>query len=170
MPSTTTTPPKAGDKMYGLVIEEFKKPYKYREDLTVPQVGPKEVLIEIRTAGYCHTEAMVQNGEFAHMMQDDLPLVPSHEPTGVIAAIGEEAAAKSADEPGAAGQGPLKVGERVSALTCECISLLSERSHVDLTIPRGSSQGLLRRVRGLQEQAIQVSSTRVCCLKLPDSF
>ena len=105
--------------MKGLVINEFKKPYPSSPSIPVPKPGPKDVLVKIKTAGYCHTEAMVVNGEFEHMMRGELPLIPSHEPTGVIIAVGEEAAQKSAQEAGAAGRGAFKVGDRVASLACE---------------------------------------------------
>lgn len=58
----------------------------------------------------------VARGEFKDMMRGSLPLVPSHEPTGVIAALGDEVAAASSNSPGTGGQGPFEVGDRVGAL------------------------------------------------------
>lgn len=77
--------------MKGLQITEWKKPYKFSTDIPVPKIErPHEILIKIAVAGYCHTEMMVQNGEFASKMpaRNKLPLIPSHEGTGVVAAIG----------------------------------------------------------------------------------
>ncbi|KAF8577532.1 GroES-like protein [Ramaria rubella] len=77
--------------MKGLQITEFKKPYKLSNGIPVPQINrDNEVLIKVAVAGYCHTEMMVQNGEFESKMHggNTLPLVPSHEGTGVIVAVG----------------------------------------------------------------------------------
>ncbi|KIJ35816.1 hypothetical protein M422DRAFT_61229 [Sphaerobolus stellatus SS14] len=79
--------------MRGLQIVEFKKPYALSHDIPVPQITrDNEVLIKVAVAGYCHTEMMVQNGEFEKMMppQNTLPLIPSHECTGVVVAVGSK--------------------------------------------------------------------------------
>lgn len=86
MPSTTLP-----DIMKGLQIKEFKKPYHFSTVIPVPKiVHDNEVLIKVAVAGYCHTEIMVQNGEFESKMgtRNKLPLIPSHEGTGVVVAIG----------------------------------------------------------------------------------
>ncbi|KAF8589806.1 GroES-like protein [Ramaria rubella] len=78
-------------RMKGLQITEFKKPYKFSNDIPVPQIKhDNEVLIRVAVAGYCHTEMMVQNGEFESKMTggNKLPLIPSHEGTGVVVAVG----------------------------------------------------------------------------------
>lgn len=76
--------------MRGLLITEYKKPYQYSTDIPIPKIEkPNEVLIKIAVAGYCHTEMMVVNGEFDHKMRGrTLPLIPSHEGTGVVVEIG----------------------------------------------------------------------------------
>lgn len=81
------------DTMKGLQIREFKKPYHYARDIPVPKiVQNNEVLIKIAVAGYCHTEMMVQNGEFENRMGpgDKLPLIPSHEGTGIVVGVGSQ--------------------------------------------------------------------------------
>ncbi|GJJ14585.1 hypothetical protein Clacol_008851 [Clathrus columnatus] len=101
--------------MKGLQITEWKKPYKFSTDIPVPKIEtPTEILIKIAVAGYCHTEMMVQNGEFASRMKanNGLPLIPSHEATGVVVEIGS-------------GVTRVNVGDRVASLpiknTCgEC--------------------------------------------------
>ena len=64
--------------------------------------GPKEVLIETAAVGVCGTDTHVFAGEFEGTVY---PLVPGHEATGTVVAVG----------PGVAGgRNPLAVGDRVS--------------------------------------------------------
>lgn len=78
--------------MKGLQIVEFKKPYRLSHNIPVPKIErDNEVLIKVVVAGYCHTEIMVQNGGFEKKMRAagrSLPLIPSHECSGIVAAIG----------------------------------------------------------------------------------
>jgi len=94
--------------MKGLQITEFKKPYRLSNDIPVPKIErDNEVLIKIAVAGYCHTQMMVQNGEFASkMVGARLPMIPSHEATGVVVAIGS-------------GVSDIRVGDRVGTLACK---------------------------------------------------
>lgn len=50
-----------------------------------PVCGPKDVLIEVAAVGVCGTDAHVFDGEFEGTI---FPLVPGHEATGTIVAIG----------------------------------------------------------------------------------
>lgn len=103
--------------MKGLRIEEFNAspPYVLRHDLPVPTVGPNDVLLRIATAGYCHTEMMVARGEFASKSRQPLPLIPSHEPTGVVVGLGSNAVHSPAGDD--ASNAPLKIGDRVGCIT-----------------------------------------------------
>lgn len=51
-----------------------------------PEVGPKEILIETAAVGICGTDTHVFDGEFEGTV---FPLVPGHEATGTIVAVGE---------------------------------------------------------------------------------
>lgn len=93
------------ETMRGLQIIEFNKNYQYVTNIPVPKiVKPNEVLIKVAVAGYCHSEVMVLNGEFAHKLRAPLPLIPSHEGTGIVAEIGSQVT-------------NVKVGDRVGTLT-----------------------------------------------------
>lgn len=66
--------------MKGLVIESFARnpkeesqPYKFKEDLQVPNVEPHQILIKVKSSGYCHTEMMVARDEFDEMSKQGLP-------------------------------------------------------------------------------------------------
>ena len=47
--------------------------------------GPNDVLIEIRFSGVCHTDIHFTRSDFG---QQSYPMVPGHEITGVVAAVG----------------------------------------------------------------------------------
>ncbi len=51
------------------------------------EVGPKDVLIEIKYAGICHSDIHSARGEWG---EREYPLVPGHEIVGVIAEVGAE--------------------------------------------------------------------------------
>jgi 2-desacetyl-2-hydroxyethyl bacteriochlorophyllide A dehydrogenase len=65
------------------------------EDRPEPELGPKEVLIETAAVGVCGTDTHVLDGEFEGTVY---PLVPGHEATGVVLAVGSEV---TTVEPGA---------------------------------------------------------------------
>ncbi|TKY85876.1 hypothetical protein EX895_005417 [Sporisorium graminicola] len=108
--SSSTISPNVPRTMKALRIEQFNAnpPYVMRHDVPVPDVGPNDVLLRIATAGYCHTEMMVARGEFASKARKPLPVIPSHEPTGVVVGLGANAAE---------GSTPLKLGDRVGSIT-----------------------------------------------------
>lgn len=52
-------------------------------ELPVPQIGPGELLVQMRVCGLCASDVM------EWYMRPRAPLYPGHEPVGVIAAVGE---------------------------------------------------------------------------------
>jgi S-(hydroxymethyl)glutathione dehydrogenase / alcohol dehydrogenase len=56
------------------------------EDLDVPSVGPRDVLVRLAASGICHTDLTVIDGLSAL----PLPMVPGHEGCGVVEEIGPE--------------------------------------------------------------------------------
>lgn len=50
-------------------------------------VGPKDVLIEIKYAGICHSDIHTARGEWGPAKY---PLVPGHEIAGIVTAVGAE--------------------------------------------------------------------------------
>jgi len=65
----------------------------------LPELGPRDVLIEVKNAGICGTDLHIWHGSYALAQY---PVVPGHEFSGVVAAVGDEVSAFS-------------VGERVTA-------------------------------------------------------
>ncbi len=62
--------------------EPFKATTIERRD-----VGPKDVLIEIKYAGICHSDVHHVRGEW---QKETYPLVPGHEIAGIVAEVGSE--------------------------------------------------------------------------------
>lgn len=56
------------------------------EDLPVPAIGPRDVLVRIAASGICHTDLTVIEGKSAL----PLPIVPGHEGCGVVEEVGAE--------------------------------------------------------------------------------
>jgi len=55
------------------------------EDLPRPEPGPGEVLVRIESCGFCATDYKAIKGIRRNVA---FPLIPSHEPAGIIAAVG----------------------------------------------------------------------------------
>lgn len=72
--------------MKAMVLEEFKKPMEWR-DVPEPELGPQEVLVEVKANGLCATDLKVSDGLVPTVK---LPLIPGHEAAGVVAKIGPE--------------------------------------------------------------------------------
>src|SRR6476619_6959594 len=56
------------------------------EDLELPEVGPRDVLVRLTASGICHTDLTVIDGLSAL----PLPMVPGHEGCGIVEAVGAE--------------------------------------------------------------------------------
>ena len=56
------------------------------EDLPVPGIGPRDVLVRISASGICHTDLHVIEGKSAL----PLPIVPGHEACGIVEEAGPE--------------------------------------------------------------------------------
>ena len=52
-----------------------------------PELGPRDVLIEVKNAGVCGTDLHIWHGSYALAQY---PVVPGHEFSGVVAAVGDE--------------------------------------------------------------------------------
>lgn len=73
--------------MRAQVLEKFNTPYVFKTDQTKPpNPTGHEILVQIRAASYCHTDAVFASGS----MWQDLPRVGSHESSGIIAALGPD--------------------------------------------------------------------------------
>src|SRR4051794_11123050 len=70
-----------------IVVQTAPERYELRE-MPVPDPGPDSALLRVEACGICGTDLEVFHGEVA---VGQFPLVPGHEPLGVIERIGEDA-------------------------------------------------------------------------------
>jgi D-arabinitol dehydrogenase (NADP+) len=71
--------------MKAAVLEDLRK-IVVRNDVPVPTIGPKDVLVRSRACGICGTDVHIWEGEFFRTF----PLVPGHELAGEVTAVGAE--------------------------------------------------------------------------------
>ena len=69
--------------MIAAVLKDFNQ--LELEELAVPAPGPGQVLVRIRACGFCATDYKAIRGIRRNVT---FPLVPGHEPAGVVAAVG----------------------------------------------------------------------------------
>ena len=84
-------------KMKAAVLREIKTPLRI-EDVAIPEPGHGEILIKVTACGVCHSDLHAIEGDWSPL--PNLPLIPGHEVTGHVAALG-------------AGVRDLKVGDAV---------------------------------------------------------
>ncbi|CAO1631294.1 unnamed protein product [Sympodiomycopsis kandeliae] len=90
--------------MHAAVLKEYNKPLSY-EERPVPEVGPNDVLVKVKAAGYCHTDLQVAQGVYESAGAKP-GMIGSHEPAGVVVKLGAEAEKR----------GLVKVGDRVGSI------------------------------------------------------
>src|SRR5438067_192517 len=71
--------------MKAAVLHEVNKPLVI-EDISVPNPGPREVLIRTKVAGLCHSDLHFIEGLYPH----PLPAVLGHESAGVVEKVGSD--------------------------------------------------------------------------------
>jgi D-arabinose 1-dehydrogenase-like Zn-dependent alcohol dehydrogenase len=72
--------------MRALVLEQFGGPFVL-QDLSLPQIGPYEALVRVRSVGVCGTDLKIRAGR---MGLNVLPLIMGHEVAGEVAEVGSE--------------------------------------------------------------------------------
>ena len=100
----------------------------------IPQAGPNEVLIKVMASGICGTDVHIYHGDYL----GDYPVIPGHEFSGVVEAVGSEVKR-------------IHVGDRVAVepnIACDnCVNCLNNRQNfcenwqaVGVTLPGGMEQ------------------------------
>jgi len=68
-------------------IRAYNKPLVL-EDVPVPDVGPDEVLVQVRACGMCRSDVQLVDGYFRKYADIPTPIIPGHEITGVVHKLG----------------------------------------------------------------------------------
>jgi propanol-preferring alcohol dehydrogenase len=71
--------------MRAAVVHAFGEPLRI-DELPVPQPGPGDIVVKLAATGVCHTDLHAARGDWA--VKPTLPLVPGHEGTGHVVAVG----------------------------------------------------------------------------------
>jgi threonine dehydrogenase-like Zn-dependent dehydrogenase len=70
-------------RMLAAVLRDYNE--LVLEEMPVPEPGPGEVLVRVRACGFCATDFKAIRGIRRNVR---FPLIPGHEPAGVVAAVG----------------------------------------------------------------------------------
>ncbi len=73
--------------MRAMICNAVHRPLVLRQDVAVPQPGPRQVRIRVHACGVCRTDLHVVDGDLPH---PKLPLVPGHEIVGTVTDLGNE--------------------------------------------------------------------------------
>jgi S-(hydroxymethyl)glutathione dehydrogenase/alcohol dehydrogenase len=71
--------------MKAALLTELNKDLEVRDDVEVYGLGPKDVRVQVKSSGVCHSDVSVQNGTIPMA----LPVVLGHEGAGVVQEVGE---------------------------------------------------------------------------------
>jgi propanol-preferring alcohol dehydrogenase len=71
--------------MKAAIVEKFGEPLVVRE-VPIPTPGLGQALVEVFATGVCHTDLHAADGDWP--VKPTLPLIPGHEGTGIVAALG----------------------------------------------------------------------------------
>ena len=71
--------------MKALILKEYNQ--LVYEDVQTPQLGPEDVLVQVRACGICGSDVHGMDGSSGRRIP---PLIMGHEASGVIAEVGEE--------------------------------------------------------------------------------
>ncbi|MDE1991203.1 MAG: NAD(P)-dependent alcohol dehydrogenase [Rhizobiaceae bacterium] len=68
-------------------LHEYHKPLVL-EDIPVPDIQPDEILVKVKACGMCRSDVQLVDGYFYRYADTPRPIIPGHEITGVVHAIG----------------------------------------------------------------------------------
>jgi propanol-preferring alcohol dehydrogenase len=79
-------PEKGADEMKAAVLKKLKEPLII-EDVPIPTMGPKDVLMRVKQCGICTTDIRMVSGV---RPTGNLPFIVGHEGVGIVEEIGKE--------------------------------------------------------------------------------
>lgn len=82
---TTVHPIDHPELFTAAVVEEFG-PTLDIKDIDLPEPGPNQALVKLRTSGVCHTDLHAAEGDWP--VKPQLPFVPGHEGVGEVVKLG----------------------------------------------------------------------------------
>ena len=140
-----------------LTGQQYNTPYALTR-VPIPSIRRNELLIRIHAAGFCHSDLQVLQGE----VNSPLPMIPSHEPAGVVVQVGGDAR-------------QWKVGDRVGVLNfkgacsqcSDCISTQRRYGTVDARFCRRRETAGFQHDGAFAEYLVADAATTVA---LPDSM
>ncbi|WP_028310028.1 alcohol dehydrogenase AdhP [Derxia gummosa] len=74
-----------GKFMKAAVVRAFQQPLVI-DEVPVPEVGPRQILVKIAASGVCHTDLHAADGDWP--VKPNPPFIPGHEGVGWVAAVG----------------------------------------------------------------------------------
>jgi len=72
--------------MKAMVLKKFGSPLEL-DEVPIPIIGPKEVLIKVHACGLCGTDLKISSGKIKGIKT---PLIMGHEPAGIVEKVGSE--------------------------------------------------------------------------------
>lgn len=76
-----------GKTMKAVVAHKFGAPLSI-EEVPIPEVSSRQILVKINASGVCHTDLHAVSGDWP--IKPHLPFIPGHEGAGIIAAVGKD--------------------------------------------------------------------------------
>lgn len=73
--------------MKAAVAHSFNSPLVI-EEVPIPEVNPKQILVKIAASGVCHTDLHAVSGDWP--VKPTLPFIPGHEGVGTVVAVGAD--------------------------------------------------------------------------------
>ncbi|OCB22478.1 Zn-dependent alcohol dehydrogenase [Mycobacterium intracellulare] len=114
--------------MKAAVITEFGKPFEVHDDLELDEPRGREILVDVKASGLCHSDLYVATNDIGH----PLPGVFGHEVAGVVRAVGPQVT-------------EFKAGDHVvgclSGFCGRCDRCLTGRPNLCRNYPAGTQRG-----------------------------
>ena len=78
------------EMMKGILKENAEKGAKFRTDLPIPEVGPRDILVRVKAAAICGTDQHIYNWTQYAQERVPVPMVFGHEFAGEVVKVGAE--------------------------------------------------------------------------------